>query len=291
MGLLDGAHIRAYGYLHHPVEAQQLHSGGEFFRGGMLAELTDEGGGHNGDDLVALEDGLNHLENLALVHDGAEGAADQALAAGNALVLVDHRPAVLIGADGIHAAGSLAGPLHVDDGVVGAGLGTFAALDALTLVNAALAVDEGDGPLGADLLAGGGQAVLAVFRHPVLVGGAGVAGVGDDVDERRLIVLLGDGRVIHALGHEAAGLDGPDAKAHGKPHPLTGDGPLQEDALPVQGLVAGDDLVGQVLGLGIISAGIGHAGHFGEHVLTDVRNQGRNSSHFSTLHLICFMHQ
>ena len=56
----------------------------------------------------------------------------------------------------------------------GAGLGTLAALDALILVNEAAAVDEGNGPLGADLLAGGGQAVLAAHGDLVLIFRAGV---------------------------------------------------------------------------------------------------------------------
>ena len=245
----------------------------------MLAKLADEGRGNNGDDLVALEDGLDHLEDLALVHDGAEGAADQTLAAGHALVLVDDGTAMLIGADGVHAAGGLAGAFQMDDGMVGAGLGALAALDALVRVNMALAVDKTDGILGADLLAGGGQTVLAAFRDPVLVGGAGVAGVGDDIDQRRLIVLLGTGSGVHALGHQMTGLDGTDGKTHGKSYTLTGDGPLQEHALPVQGLVAGDDSVGQVLGVGIVTAGIGHPGHLGEDIFADIGNQGRNSSH------------
>ena len=53
--------------------------------------------------------------------------------------------------------------------MVGAGLGALAALDALVLVNEAAAVDEGNGPLGADLLAGSGQAVLAADGDLVLV--------------------------------------------------------------------------------------------------------------------------
>ena len=67
---------------------------------------------------------------------------------------MDDRFAVLVTADGVHAAGSLTGTLQMDDGMVGAGIGAFAAFDALTGINVASAVDEGDGPLGADLLAG-----------------------------------------------------------------------------------------------------------------------------------------
>ena len=155
----------------------------------------------------------------------------------------------------------------------------LAALDALLRVNVAFAVDEGDRALGADLLAGGGQTVLAVLRHPVLVGGAGVAGIGNDVDQRRLVILLGNGGGIHALGHQTAGLDGADGQAHGEPYPLTRDGAFQENRLPVQGLVAGDDLEGQVLRSLVAVAAVCHAGDLGKYLFANIRDQRRNSSH------------
>ena len=157
-------------------------------------------------------------------------------------------------------------------------------------VDAALAVDELDGLPGAHLLAGGRQAVLAHVRDPVAVGGAGMAGVGDDVDKGRLVILLGNGGVIHALGHEAAGLDAAHGKTHGKPHPLTGNGTLQEDGLPVQGLVAGNDEEGQILGLGIVVAVVGHPSHFGKNFFADIRDEGRNSTHNgASLKVFCFI--
>ena len=61
---------------------------------------------------VPALDGVDQLENLALVSNGGEGAVDQAHAAGDALVIVDLGPAELVGADGVHAAGRGAGPLQ-----------------------------------------------------------------------------------------------------------------------------------------------------------------------------------
>ena len=273
LGFLNGTHIRAHGDLHHPVKAQHLHGADEFAGGGELAELADKGGGDDGDDPVALENGLNDLEDLTLVHNGAEGAGHQTLSAGDALVLMDDGLAMLVGADGVHAAGRLTGALHVDDGVVGTGVCALAALDALSRVNVAFAVDEGDRTLGADLLTGGGQTVLAVLRHPVLICRAGVTGIGNNVNQRRLVILLGNGGGVHALGHQAAGLDGADGQTHGKPHPLSGDGAFQENRLPVQGLIAGDDLEGQVLRLGVVAAVVGHAGDLGEYVFANVCDQ------------------
>ena len=167
----------------------------------------------------------------------------------------------------------------MNDGIVGAGLGTLAALDALALVDVRSAVLELDGTLGTDLLAGAGKAVLAVLGDLVLIGRAGMAGIGNDVDERRLIVLLRHRCRIHALGDQMAAIHGAQGQSHGQTHPLTGNGTLQKDGLPVQGTVAGDDLIGQVIcGINAV-ARVGHAGNLGENVLSNVRNQGRNSSH------------
>ena len=279
LGLFDGAHIGANSHFHHLVEAQDLHGGNELFGGGVLAELADEGGGYDGYHLVASQDGLDDLENLALVRDGTEGAGNQTLAAGYALVLVDDGGAVLVLADGIHAAGLGAGTLQMDDGVVRAGAGALAALDALVLVNVGLTVDEGDGAFGADLLAGHGQTVLAVLGDLVLVGGAGMAGIGDDVDQRGFVILLGDGGVVHALGDQHTVGCGTKTQTHSQADTLSGDGALQEHGVTVQGAVTGDDLVGQFFGTFVAVAGIGHPGNFGEDLLTDVGNQRRNASH------------
>ena len=279
LGFLDGTQVSADGDFHHPVEAQLLHGGHELSGGHLAAELPDEGGGDNGNDAVAFQDGLNDLKDLPLIHNGAEGAGHQALTAGHAPVLIDLCPAVFVGGNGIHAAGRLTGTFQMDNGMVGAGTGALAALDALLRVNVAFAVDEGDRALGADLLAGGGQTVLAVLRHPVLVSRAGVAGIGNDIDERRLVILLGDGGGIHALGHQTAGLDGADGQAHGEPYPLTRDGAFQENRLPVQGLVAGDDLEGQVLRSLVAVAAVCHAGDLGKYLFANIRDQRRNSSH------------
>ena len=279
LGFLDGTQVSADGDLHHPVEAQLLHGGHELSGGHLAAELADKGGGDNGNDAVAFQDGLDDLKDLPLVHNGAEGTGHQTLAAGHALVLIDLCPAMFVGNNGVHAAGRLTGALHVDDGVVGAGAGTLAALDALFRVNVALAVDEGDCALGTDPLAGSCQTVLTVLRHPVLVGGAGVAGVGNDVDQRRLVILLGNGRLIHSVGNQCPLLNALQAQTHSEPHPFSRNGAFQENRLPVHGLVAGDDPEGQILRPLIAVAAVGHAGDLGKYLFANIRDQRRDSSH------------
>ena len=119
-GLLDRAHVRADGDLHRLGKAEDAHRLAQLGRGGVLAVLADEGRRDAGDDLVALRDGLDELEYLALVRDGGEGAVHEAHAAGDALVVIYLGVAALVGADGVHAAGLGAGALYAADGVVGA---------------------------------------------------------------------------------------------------------------------------------------------------------------------------
>jgi hypothetical protein len=47
----------------------------------------------------------------------------------------------------------------------------------------------------------------------------------------------------------------------------------------VQGTVAGDDFVGQVIGGFDAVAGVGHTGYFGKDLFADISNQGRDASH------------
>ena len=76
-------------------------------------------GGDDGNDLVTALDGLDQLEDLALVDDSAERAVDKAHTAGNALIVIDLGTAVLVRVDRAHAAGGGAGTLGLDDGAVG----------------------------------------------------------------------------------------------------------------------------------------------------------------------------
>ena len=113
-----------------------------------------------------------------------------------------------------------------------------------------------------------------------------MAGVGNDIDQRRLIILLGNGSMVHTLGHQVPGLDGAQVQAHSQAHTLTGNGPLQEHTFPVQRLIAGDDDIGQLVGALIAVAGVGHPGHFGENIFTNIGNQRRDTSHSGYLQFI-----
>ena len=87
-------------------------------------------GRHDGNDPVSPFDGVDQLEDLPLVGNGAEGAVDNAHPAGDAFVIVDFCPPQLVGADGVHPAGLGAGPFHFENGPVRADVLAAAALDA-----------------------------------------------------------------------------------------------------------------------------------------------------------------
>ncbi len=108
-----------------------------------------------------------------------------------------------------------------------------------------------------------------------------MAGVGNDIDQRGLVVLLGNGSIGHALSDQMPSVRRPQRKAHGQTDTLTGNGPLQEHGFPVQRTVTGDNLVGQVVGRFIPVALIGHPGHLRKDLLADIGDQGRDTSHIA----------
>src|SRR5699024_7638912 len=132
----------------------------------------------------------------------------------------------------------------LDDGIVRAGADTTAALDAQALIDMAAAVAEADGLFGADFLAGMSKAALAhggdlddLFR-------ALVAGELDDVDQRRLIVLVRDHAMFQIVRSGNTLVQRTQRKSHGKTDTLGDNGSLQEDAAAQLADLAGNDLVG-----------------------------------------------
>ena len=279
--LLHRADVRAAGHLIDVRKADLAQCGAHLFRGGQRAKLSDKGRSHLGDDLVAALDGLNQLEDLGLVRDGAERAADQALAAGDALVVVDFGAAVLVAFDGVDAAGGRAGALAFDDGRIGAGLGAAAALDALGLVNLGAAVDDADRLDRADHRAGVGQAVAAQVGDGVAGLLAGVAGEGNDVDERRFIKHVGDGAVVHSLRNRRVLVHRTQRQSDCQAQPLTDDGALLKDAVAVVGDLSGNDGVRQLLDPGIVPVLIGQTGNLGKDLSSDFGDRRCDPSHRS----------
>ena len=180
-GLGDGGVVAAAGDLVDLGEAHLLEGGVEL--AGLGGEEAVDGRGDEGDDLLALGDGVDHVGDLVALHDGREGAGLDALAAADALLVVDGDAAVVGLADGAHGAGVGAGQGHLDDGVVTADLGALAAVDAEVVGDRRAAVAHLNGVAGADVRAGARQAAAAHVRHHDLRFHARRAGVREDGEE------------------------------------------------------------------------------------------------------------
>ena len=141
--------------------------------------------------------------------------------------------AVGVHGDRTHLTSLLAGALPVDDGGVGTGLGTFAAVDALGLVDVCVLIFvQGDGVLGTDRLTVVGKAAAAGVGDPIAVGGTFVTGTANGLDNALLLPVA----------------------AHCQLHPFGEDGHL---------------LVGVVAGAGVIALGdlLGNVHHAGQQVI------------------------
>ena len=188
-----------------------------------------------------------------------------------------------IGVDGTHTAGCSAGTLGLDNGAVRAAVDAAAALDAEALVDVALAVAEADGVLRTDLLTGVCQTSLTHRGDLDDLLRAGVAGKLDDVDQRRLVVLVCDDAVLQTLAGRDALVQRAQGHAHGQTDALRDDSSLQKDAA-AQGLfLTGNNFEGQLthqlLVIGKLVDLIGHAGNLSEHLTTDIRYGCINASH------------
>ena len=284
LSFLNGAQVGADSDFHHIGEAQLLHSSGQTGGSGVGTKLAVEGGSNASDVAVTLLDGVDQLEDLALVGDSAEGAGNHTHTAGHALVVVDLGAAMLIGLDGVHAAGSSTGALLLNDGIVGAGVGALTALDALGLINDRLALDEADSAAGADFVAVVRQAALAAFSHVVTVGGASVTGVADDVHQGGIIVLFGNGALIDTVGQTGVLGNRAQRQAHSQTQALADNGALQEDGLAILGQLAGSDLVGQVLDTAVVAALIGQTSDLGEDLLAVSSHGSCDTAGLSEIH-------
>ena len=99
---------------------------------------------------------INDIEDIGFIGDGTKGALIDAGTAGNAFVVVDFRGGVFVHCDRLDLAGVLAGTLAVYNGGIRADPGTGTAVHTLGLIDVRHMVVEGDGSLGAGILAPAG---------------------------------------------------------------------------------------------------------------------------------------
>ena len=144
---------------------------------------------------------------------------------------------------------------------------------------AVLVLVEINGVLGADVHAGVGDAALAAVRDTDLLGRAGIAGKGDDIDQGLFKILLVRGGLLD-LGADGRLLTGGlQAHAQGQPDPLLHDGPLQKHVVAMSCHLAGDDLIGDHIHPVQISALIGKTGYLRKDIPADVIHRAVYTSH------------
>ena len=112
--------------------------------------------------------------------------------------------------------------------------------------------------------------------------GAAVAGKLDHVDQRGIIVLIGDGGVLQTGDNAVVLVHAAGGQTHSQTHALLNDGALEEDVLAQLALFTGDDGIGdlahQVVGLLALDVGVSHAGDLGKHLTADLDDRGIDSS-------------
>ena len=243
------------------MEAQGLDTADPLAQFG-IGELAGDGRGNHRVDPHILSGAVlqnpDHIHDVGLVHNGAEGALIAARAAGNALAVVDLGLTGGRHGDGLDLAGVLTGAFPVHDGGVGAGFRAQAAVDALGLVDhRVLVVFEADGPLGAGVLAPVGQTAPADLRDRIAAGGTLIAGDGQDLNGVGIVRIT----------------------AHGHVNPLADDGPLLVNAAAHGGMGAGGNELGDVEHRLIQPVLPLRPGHFPEHLVFQQLHLGIKLSH------------
>ena len=148
-----------------------------------------------------------------------------------------------------------------------------------------LLIVQVNGVLGADVHAGVGDAALAAVRDADLLGRAGVAGEGDDIDQGFFKVLVvGIHHFLDVGADRGLGTGGLQVHAQGQTHPLFHDGTLQEHVVTVVGHLTPDHLVGDHVHTAHVPALVGQAGNLGKYVAANIVYRAVNSSHVHFLH-------
>ena len=103
----------------------------------------------------------------------------------------------------------------------------------------------------------------------------------DDIDQRRLIILLGIDRLFRPGGYRRVFRRRAQRQPHGQPHPLLDDGPLQENALAVGRNLTRNNPVRDVFHLGQVTRliVIRQFCHFGKDRPADIVNRCMYASH------------
>ena len=287
LGLLCGAQVSADGNLDNIGKAEALHRGTQLARCHLRAELADKRRCDSGVDTLARLNGADHLENLRFIGNRAERAVYKALAAGNALLIINIGSAIAVAVDGIHAAGCRARALLTDDGVILTDIHAAAALDALLLIDNRTAVEavERYCALGTYLNARMRHAALTCVRNHDLIFLAGVACELDDVDERRRVVGFLAGGSLDVVGQRRVLGSTAARQTHRQTQTFADDSALEENIVADIAHFARHDVERQCFdaAVGRPLRMVRHTGNLGENAVADLLNTGFYTSHSHSL--------
>ena len=142
-----------------------------------------------------------------------------------------------------------------------------------------------NGVAGADVHAGVGNAALAAVRNTDLLGGAGIAGVGNDVDQRLIEILLIRGSLLN-LGADGGGRAvGVQIHAQSQLDPCGDNGALQKYIVTVVSHLTGNQLIGDHIHLIVVLPAVGQTGYLREYVVADIVYRAVYTSHIFSSHV------
>ena len=243
----DRAHIRAERHFEYVPEPEFQKRGFDPPGRRLFSELSHVRRCDLHHNFVAPFQSAYQLKDLRFVRDRTERTTDHAHAAGHAFVVVDLCAAQIVALDGFHAARFRARARVVGDGVVRADGLAPPALDTLGLIDERSAVYDRNGALGAHFRTGMRHAAAAVIRDLVKVGRARRARGGNDLHQRRFVILVRDVAFPQSARDMHGYVLGAQRQPHRKAHAFRTDGALAPDAFAVDRSVARGDLIGNGL--------------------------------------------
>ena len=239
------AHICAVRHLVHFLETDVFERSFDFPERNVRAELTDDGGRDFRHDFIPLLDRADQLEDLRLIGNRAERAADHALTAADALLRVDARAPEPVAGNRLDAARLRARTRSVRDRLVRAGGFALPALNALVLIDDGFPrlCIHGNRALRTDRHAISRNAAAALVAHFILVLFAAIARRGNDLHERRFVVAVRDIARVQPVCDVRGAILRIERHTHRKTDALRRDRAFAVNALAIHGRFRRRDLI------------------------------------------------
>ena len=214
-------------------KAQSKQSCLEFFWSNAGTKLSHKGRSNFCDNFCSFFQCVRQLENLRFIRNSAERTVYHAHTAGNTFLIVDHSTSLTVTFNGVDAAGFRAGAFLVGNSVVGTDSFTLSAADTFFLIDHRASVDDGNGALGANLRAGVSNAAPAHITDFVFIRFTGIAGRGDHLHQRGLIIFFIDIAGFNSRGNMNCLIFRAKGHSHSQTHSFAGDCPFPVNTFTV----------------------------------------------------------